>query len=107
VFPGGTPDMSELLAQAQRMQEQLMATKDELATAEVTGSAANGLVTATVSGTGVLMGLEIKPEAVDPDDTEMLADMVVAAVRDATDHANELANDRLGPLTGGMGELGL
>jgi hypothetical protein len=99
--------MSELLAQAQRMQEQLMATKDELAKAEVNGSAANGLVTATVSGTGELLGLQIKPEAIDPDDTEMLADMVVAAVRDATDQASELANDRLGPLTGGMGELGL
>ncbi len=107
MFPGGPPDMSELLAQAQRMQEQLLATKDELASAQVTGSAANGLVTATVTGTGELVGLAIKPEAIDPDDTEMLADMVVAAVRDATDQASDLANDRLGPLTGGMGELGL
>lgn len=107
MFPGGTPDMSELLAQAQRMQEQLMATKDELARTQVTGSAANGLVSATVTGTGELVSLEIKPEAIDPDDTEMLADMVVAAVRDATDQAGDLANDRLGPLTGGMGELGL
>ncbi len=106
MFPGGTPDMSELLAQAQRMQEQLIATKDELAESRVEGSAANGLVTATVTGTGDLVALAIKPEAVDPEETEMLADMVVAAVRDASEQASQLASDRLGPLTGGMGELG-
>lgn len=100
---GGMPDMSELLAQAQKMQEQLVAAKDELANARVTGSAANGLVTATVSGTNDLVGLDIKPEAVDPDDTETLADMVVAAVRDASQNANALAADQLGPLAGGLG----
>lgn len=103
---GGMPDMSELLAQAQKMQEQLVAAKDELAQAQVTGSAGSGLVTATVSGTGDLIGLEIKPEAVDPADTETLADMVVAAVRAATDRANELAAEQLGPLAGGLGDDG-
>ncbi len=104
---GGMPDMSALLAQAQQMQQQLLAAKDDLAATHVTGTAANGLVTATVTGTGELVGLDIKPEAVDPDDVETLADMVVAAVRDATDNASQLASERMGPLAGGLGDLGL
>lgn len=100
----GLPDMSGLLAQAQRMQEQLLAAKDELASAVVEGTAASGLVTARVDGTGELIGLDIKPEAVDPDDTETLADMVVAAIRDANAKAQALAGERFGDLTGGLGE---
>ncbi|MGH3496119.1 MAG: YbaB/EbfC family nucleoid-associated protein [Nocardioidaceae bacterium] len=107
VTEGGMPDMSALLAQAQQMQQQLLAAKDDLAATHVTGTAANGLVTATVTGTGELVGLDIKPEAVDPDDVETLADMVVAAVRDATDNASQLASERMGPLAGGLGDLGL
>ena len=67
-------DMSGLLAQAQAMQQQLFTAQQELAEAEVTGSAGGDLVTATVTGAGELVGLTIKPEAVDPDDTETLAD---------------------------------
>lgn len=97
---GGLPDMSALLAQAQRMQEQLLAAKEDLASAIVEGSAAGGLVTARVNGTGDLIGLDIKPEAVDPEDTETLADMVVAAIRDASDNAQALISERLGGVTG-------
>jgi nucleoid-associated protein EbfC len=103
VTESGMPDMSALLAQAQRMQEQLLAAQDELASAVVEGSAASGLVTARVNGTGDLVGLDIKPEAVDPDDTETLADMIVAAIRDAKDNAEHLAQERLGDVTGGFG----
>ncbi|MGH1564660.1 YbaB/EbfC family nucleoid-associated protein [Mumia sp. DW29H23] len=105
---GGMPDMAALLQQAQQMQEQLLAAKEELSRAQVTGEAANGLVKATVTGTGELVSVEIKPEAVDPDDTEILGDMVVAAVRDATDQAEQLAAEKLGPFAGGLGggELG-
>lgn len=103
----GMPDMSALLAQAQEMQNQLLAAKEELAAAQVTGNAASGLVTATVTGTGELVGLDIRPEAIDPDDTETLADMVVAAVRDANQNAEALAAEKLGGATGGFGgELG-
>jgi len=102
VFPGGTPDMSQLLEQAQRLQEQLVAAQAELAEARIEGSAANGLVTATVSGTGDLVSVAIKPEACDPDDTETLGDMVVAAVRDATEQASELAAEKMGPMAGGI-----
>jgi nucleoid-associated protein EbfC len=106
VFEGGTPDMSALLAQAQRLQEELVAAKDRLAEARVEGSAASGLVTATVSGTGELLTVTIKPEACDPDDAETLGDMVVAAVRDANEQAGQLAAEQMGPLAGGLGALG-
>lgn len=97
------PDMSQLLEQAQKMQEQLLAAKEELSRARVTGQAASGLVKATVTGTGELVSVEIKPEAVDPDDAELLGDMVVAAVRDATDQAEQLAAEKMGPFAGGFG----
>jgi nucleoid-associated protein EbfC len=103
VTESGMPDMSALLAQAQRMQEQLLAAQNELASTVVEGSAASGLITARVDGTGDLVGLDIKPEAVDPDDTETLADMIVAAIRDAKNNAETLARERLGDVTGGFG----
>ena len=103
--PTGSPDMAALLAQATQMQQQLMATQAELAEAEVDGTAGGGLVTATVSGTGELVGLRIEPAACDPDDTETLADLVVAAVRDANANAQQLAADKLGPLAGGLGGM--
>ena len=96
-------DMSGLLAQAQAMQQQLFTAQQELAETRVDGSAGGDLVTATVSGTGELVGLTIKPEAIDPDDTETLADLILAAVRDATTQAQALASSKLGPLAGGLG----
>jgi DNA-binding YbaB/EbfC family protein len=96
-------DMSGLLAQAQAMQEQLFAAQQELADTEIEGTAGGGLVTATITGTGELIGLTIKPEAVDPDDTETLADLILAAVRDATAQSQALAASKLGPLAGGLG----
>jgi DNA-binding YbaB/EbfC family protein len=96
-------DMSGFLAQAQAMQQQLLDAQSELAEARVEGSAGGGLVTATITGAGELVGLVIKPEAVDPEDTETLADLVLAAVRDATGKSQALAAAKLGPLAGGMG----
>jgi len=96
-------DMSGLLAQAQAMQEQLINAQQELADMQIEGSAGGGLVTATVSGANELLGLVIKPEAVDPSDTEPLADLIVAAIRDATNKAQAVAASKLGPLAGGLG----
>jgi DNA-binding YbaB/EbfC family protein len=107
VQPGGVPDMQQILQQAQQMQEQLVAAQEELANAETTGSAGGGLVTAVVSGSGELKSLTIDPKAVDPEDTETLADLIVAAVRDASSSAQQLAADRMGGLAGGLGGLGL
>ena len=100
-------DMSGMLAQVQAMQSQLVQAQQELAEAEVQGSAGGGLVKATVSGTGELLKLDIDPEACDPTDTESLADLVLAAVRDATHQQQALAASKLGPMAGGLGGLGI
>ena len=92
--------MSALLEQAQKMQEQVVAVQDRLAHLEVEGSVAGGLVAAKVTGMGELLSLDIRPEVVDPSDTETLADLVVAAIRDATTRASEIAAAELGPFTG-------
>ena len=105
--PGGQPNMQQMMKQAQKMQQQLVAAQEELAATEVTGTAGGGLVSATVSGSGELLALEIKSEAVNPEDVETLQDLVVAAVRDANRAARELQERSMGPLAGGMGGLGL
>ena len=99
--------MQQLMKQAQKMQQQVLAAQEELAAAEVTGSAGGGLVTATVNGTGVLQSLVIDPKVIDPEDAETLADLVVAAVRDASRAAQDLQQEKMGPLTGSLGGLGL
>ena len=105
--PGGQPNMQQLMKQAQKMQQELLAAQEELAQTEVTGSAGGGLVTATVTGSNELRSVVIDPSVVDPEDVETLQDLVVAAVRDANRAAQELAGERMGPLTQGMGGLGL
>jgi DNA-binding YbaB/EbfC family protein len=84
-----------------------MEAQANLESQEVEGSAGGGLVTALVSGTGELLSLTIKPQAVDPDDTETLADLVVAAVRDASENAKQVAASAMGPLAGGLGGGGM
>jgi DNA-binding YbaB/EbfC family protein len=98
--------MQQLLKQAQKMQEELAKAQQELAETKVNGTAGGGLVEATVTGAGELVALTIAPAAVDPDDTETLADLVLAAVRDATATAQKLQSDRLGPLAQGLGGPG-
>jgi DNA-binding YbaB/EbfC family protein len=106
-MPGGQPNMQQLMKQAQKMQQQLEAAQAELAAAEVTGSAGGGLVTATLTGNGELTAISISPAAVDPDDIETLQDLIVAAVRDAHRAVSELANEKMGPMAGGLGGFGL
>lgn len=102
MIPGGG-DLSGLLARAQAMQAQLMQAQEELADTTVQGSAGGDLVKATVTGNGELVALEISPEACDPEDTETLADLVIAAVRDATSRSRELATQKMPQLPEGMG----
>ncbi|HEX6947724.1 MAG TPA: YbaB/EbfC family nucleoid-associated protein [Acidimicrobiia bacterium] len=99
------PDMRQLLKQAQQMQQEMMAVQSELAQEQFTGTAGGGLVTATVTGSQELVEVKISPEVVDPEDVEMLEDLIVAAVRQATEAASAAANDRLGGLAGGLGGL--
>jgi len=99
--------MQQLMKQAQKMQQQMMAAQQELAEAQVSGTAGGGLVSATVTGDGAVVAVKIDPKAVDPDDVESLEDLVVAAIRDANRAASELQAEKMGPLSGGMGGLGL
>lgn len=104
--PGGPGDLNALLQQAQQMQQQLLAAQEELGRAQVTGSAGGGLVTATVTGGGEVVGLEIDPSAIDPSDPDGLADLVLAAIRDANRAASELQQQTMGPLAQGLGGAG-
>ncbi|TDC42982.1 YbaB/EbfC family nucleoid-associated protein [Actinomadura sp. KC345] len=105
--PGGQLNMQELLQQAQAMQEQLFSAQRELAEAEVKGTAGGGLVTATVNGQGEVTGLSIDPKAIDADDpadtAETIADLVLAAIRDAGREAQQLQQEKMGPLAEGLG----
>lgn len=99
----GAPNVQAMMRQAQKLQAQLQQVQAELADVRVEGSAGGGLVGAAVSGSGELLALTIDPQAVDPDDTETLADLVLAAVRDASRAAQALQEARMGPLTQGLG----
>jgi nucleoid-associated protein EbfC len=99
-------DMQQLFAAAQQMQEQLMTAQQALADAEVTGTSGGGLVKATVNGQGELMDLVIEPAAVEPGDAEetarTIADLVLAAVRDAYRSAEDLQQQQMGPFAAAM-----
>jgi hypothetical protein len=108
-------DMQQLLAAAQQMQQQLVSAQQELADAEVEGTAGGGMVTATVNGQGELVDLAISAAAIDVTDpaetAQSVADLVLAAVRDAYRAAGELQEEKMGPLAalgggpGGPGEM--
>ena len=104
-------DMQQLFAAAQQMQEQLMNAQQALADAEITGTAGGGLVRATVNGQGELMDLSLDPAAVDPADPEetarTIADLVLAAVRDAYRAAEALQQQQMGPLAAVMSGAGM
>ncbi len=100
-FGGG--NMQQIMKQAQAMQRKLQQAQEQLAEEEVTGTAAGGMVEVTLKGNKTPVAVTIKPEAVDPDDVEMLEDMVLAALQDALTQAEELSNELLGPLAGAGG----
>jgi DNA-binding YbaB/EbfC family protein len=101
--PGGPPDMSALLAQAQQMQQQLIQAQEQLAATDVHGQAGGGLVQVTMKGSGEVVAVSIDPKVVDPDDVETLQDLIVGALADASAQVTILAQSRLGPLAGGLG----
>ncbi len=100
-------NMNKMMAQVQQMQQQMQEAQEELANETVTASAGGGVVKATVTGSQELTSIEIDPEAVDPDDVEMLQDMVLAAVNEAMNSSQEMASKKLGGITGGLGDMGL
>lgn len=100
-------DLNKLMQQAQQMQDQMAKAQAELATETVEASAGGGLVTVKASGNGEIVSIAIDPKAIDPDDPELLADMVLAAVNEALRSAQSLAQSKLGALTGGLGIPGM
>jgi DNA-binding YbaB/EbfC family protein len=94
--------MNNMMKQVQQMQEDMVAAQAALAETTVDGTAGGGMVKATVTGTGDLLAIELSPEVVDPDDIEMLQDLVVAAVADASRAAQALQSERMGGVTGGI-----
>ena len=102
-------DVNKMMQQVQQMQAEMAKAQEELANETVEASVGGGMVTVKASGAGEIVEIKIKPEAIDPDDPELLQDMVLAAVNEALRAAQELQQSKLGGLTGGMdlGSLGL
>lgn len=103
------PNMQAMMRQVQKMQADMAKAQEDLKSEEVTATAGGGMVSVTVSGDLVVKAIEVKAEAIDPEDPELLQDMVLAAVNEGLRSAQELAAKRMGGLTGGMdlGSLGL
>ena len=103
------PNMNQMLKQVQKMQADMMKAQEALANETIEASAGGGMVTVTITGDLAVKDIRIDPEAIDPEDAELLQDMVLAAVNEAIRQAQELAATRMGGLTGGMdlGSLGL
>ena len=107
-FPGaGGMNMQQLMKQAQQMQQNMAKLQEELDTRESTARSGGGAVTAVVDGKHRLKTLEIQPEVVDPEDTEMLADLVIAAVNEAVRQAAETSEAEMSKVTGGMNLPGM
>lgn len=101
------PGMGNLMKQAQKMAEDSERIQEELHNERVDASSGGGMVTAVVTGMGEILEVKIDPQVVDPDDVEMLQDLVVSALREALEKAAEMKNGKMSELTGGMGIPGL
>ncbi|WP_018117902.1 YbaB/EbfC family nucleoid-associated protein [Corynebacterium mastitidis] len=97
------PDMQSILQQAQQMQLQLQQAQKEIMATDVSGTAGNGLVTVTMNGGGEVKDVQINPEVVDPEDVETLQDLITGAFADAHKKVGQLAEEKMGPLSQGLG----
>jgi nucleoid-associated protein EbfC len=100
-------NMNQMMKQVKKMQEQMLKTQEELGQKTFEGTAGGGVVSITVNGHKKVTAVTIKPEAVDPDDVEMLQDLVLTAINDAMTKAEETAGKEMSKLTGGMNIPGL
>ncbi len=101
------PNMQKMLQQVQKMQQDMLAAQEALKDEQVEASAGGGMVSVVVSGDLVVKLIRIDPEAIDPEDPDMLSDLVLAAVNEGLRAAQELAASKLGGVSGGLGGLGL
>lgn len=109
-FPGGGfggGNMNNLMKQAQKMQKQMEDMQKEMETAEFEATAGGGAVSVKINGKKEILGISIKPEVVDPDDVEMLEDLVLSAVNEALRKVDEETSSKMGKLTGGLNIPGL
>jgi len=106
-MPGGGGLQRQLMRQVEQFQRDMQAAQEELATMRVEGTAGGGVVKAVANGSGELLELTISPDAVDPNDVEMLQDLILAAVREALESARKTQEEKMGGLTGGMNVPGL
>ena len=104
---GGPGNLQSMIRQAQKMQEEAGAKQEELEAKEYTGTASGEMVTVTMTGKHEITALKIEPEVIDPDDAEMLADLVIAAVNEASRKASEDAEQQMSRIAGGMNVPGL
>lgn len=106
-FPGGMPgNMNNLMKQAQRMQRQMEQKTQELEDATYEATVGGGVVTVTVSGKKEVTAIKLDPEVVDPDDIEMLEDLIISATNEALRKMEEASNEAMGSIAGGLGGLG-
>lgn len=103
-FPG-MGNMNNLMKQAKKMQEQMVKVQEELEQKTVETSAGGGVVSVVANGKKEIVSIDIKPEVVDPDDVEMLQDLVLAAVNEALRQADEMVQSEMSKVTGGLGGL--
>ena len=95
---GGGANMQNMIRQAQKMQAEMQKKNEELANTEIIGASGGGMVEVVITGKNEIKAVRIKPEAVDPDDVEMLEDLVMAAIKDAQSKVAQLSKDTLGPM---------
>lgn len=104
---GGPGNMNQMLKQAQKMQEDMATLQEDLDSREYTASSGGGIVNVTVDGKHLIKSIKIDPEAVDPDDVEMLEDLVTVAVNEAIGNATKTAESEMGAITGGLNIPGM
>ena len=106
-FQGGGQDMNSMIHQARKMQDQITALQEDIEQRTFTASAGGGAVNVTLTGKKTLQSIELKKEVVDPEDIEMLQDLIISAVNEAVNNIEETTEDEMSKITGGVALPGL
>ncbi len=104
---GGPSNMNQMLKQAQKMQEDMATLQEDLEQREYTATSGGGMIEVTVDGKHLIKSIKISPDAVDPEDTEMLEDLITVAVNEAIGNASKTAEEEMGAITGGLNLPGM
>lgn len=104
---GGAQNMNAMIRQAQKMQDEISVLQEDIEARDFTATAGGGAVSVTVTGKKVIKALEIKPEVVDPEDIEMLQDLIISAINEAVNQVEETTESEMSKITGGVSLPGL